>query len=57
MAKSNLNSPPNDESDAGHAEKHDDQDGAHDHAHGDALAGPGGIGDGVELWTAERNVD
>ena len=54
--KSNLNSPPNDEPDAGHAEEHDDKHGAHDHAHGDALApaGPGGIRDGVEFTKTNR---
>ena len=56
---SNLSLPPDDESDAGHAEEDDDEDRAHHHPDGDALAGAAGsgrIGDGVELGRAEEGI-
>ena len=59
--KSNLDLPPDDEADAGHAEEDDDEDRAHHHPDGDALAAaacPGRVGNGVELGrTVERIVD
>ena len=54
----NLNLPPNNESDAGHAEEDDDEDGAHHHPDGHALAtaGRGRVGDGVELGRTVEGI-
>ena len=55
---SNLNLPPDDESDAGHAEEDDDEDRANNHPHGDALAaGSGRVGDGVELGCTGEGIE